>query len=83
MDNLQQSREIEQRFTQQQQRMAQMQQASRDRVSKQRRLTLAALACIGAAVSVFPGAWQQLAEAPLVSWLLAAVALGLLWPRLS
>mgnify|MGYP001825657097 CR=1 FL=1 len=83
MDNLQQSREIEQRFTQQQQRMAQMQQASRDRVSKQRRLALAALACIGAAVSVFPGAWQQLAEAPLVSWLLAAVALGLLWPRLS
>ena len=83
MDNLLQSREMEQRFTQQQQRMDQMQQATQERVGKQRRLTLAALACFGAAVSVFPGAWHQLAEAPLISWLLAALALGLLWPRLS
>jgi ubiquinone biosynthesis protein len=33
------------------------------------------------AVTILPGAWQQLADAPLVSWLLAGLALVLLWPR--
>ncbi len=82
MDNLQQSREMEQRFTQQQRRLEAMQKAEHDRVSRQRRFTLAGLACIGAAVSVFPGAWQQLAAAPPISWALALAALWLLWPRL-
>ena len=82
MDNLQQSREMEQRFTQQQRRLEAMQKAEHDRVGRQRRFTLAGLACIGAAVSVFPGAWQQIAEAPPVSWALALAALWLLWPRL-
>ena len=82
MDNLQQSREMEQRFTQQQRRLEALQKAEHDRVSRQRRFTLAGLACIGAAVSIFPGAWQQIAEAPPVSWALALAALWLLWPRL-
>mgnify|MGYP001823037158 FL=1 len=82
MDNLQQSREIEQRFNQQQQRMEDLQQAEQARVTKQRRLTLAGIACIGAAVSVFPGAAQQVATAPAISWALALAALWLLWPRM-
>jgi len=83
MDSLQQSREIEQRFTQQQRHMNELQQQSSTRVARQRRYTVAAIACIAAAVSVFPGAWQQLSQAPLISWLLGALALGLLWPRVS
>jgi ubiquinone biosynthesis protein len=83
MDSLQQSREIEQRFTQQQRHMNELQQQSSNRVARQRRYTVAAIACIAAAVSVFPGAWQQLSQAPLISWLLGALALGLLWPRVS
>jgi ubiquinone biosynthesis protein len=82
IDNLQQSREMEQRFNQQQRRMEAMQQAENERVTRQRRLTLSGLACIGAAVSIFPGAWQQLAAAPPISWMLALAALWLLWPRL-
>ena len=82
MDNLQQSREMEQRFHQQQQRMDAMQKAARSRVTRQRRLTLAGLACMGAAISVFPGAAQQLAAAPTISWVLALAALWLLWPRM-
>ena len=82
IDNLQQSREMEQRFTQQQRRLEAMQQAETERVTRQRRLTLAGLTCIGAAVSIFPGAWQQLAGAPPISWVLALAALWLLWPRL-
>ena len=83
MDSLQQSREIEQRVTQQQRHMNELQQQSSSRVARQRRHTVAAIACIAAAVSVFPGAWQQLSQAPLISWLLGALALGLLWPRVS
>ena len=82
MDNLQQTREIEQRYSQQQRRVEELQQQARSTVAKQRRYTVAAIACIAAAVSVFPGAWQQLSAAPAVSWLLAALALGLLWPRM-
>jgi ubiquinone biosynthesis protein len=82
MDNLQQSREMEQRFNQQQHRMEAMREAEHARVTKQRRLALAGMACIGAAVSIFPGAWQQLIAAPPISWVLALAALWLLWPRL-
>jgi ubiquinone biosynthesis protein len=39
------------------------------------------VACLGAAIGVLPGGWEQLAAAPPVSWLLAATALALLWPR--
>ena len=75
MDNLQQSREMEERFNRQQRSMEAMRKAEREQLSKQRRLTLAALACIGAAISVFPGALQQLTEAPTVSWVLGLTAL--------
>jgi ubiquinone biosynthesis protein len=81
MDNLQQSRDIDIRFTQQRQQSEDLHKEAADRVGKRRRLMVAALACVGAAIAVIPGSWQQLADAPLVSWLLAGLALALLWPR--
>tara|TARA_R110001599_G_scaffold353459_1_gene592442 strand:+ start:145016 stop:146659 length:1644 start_codon:yes stop_codon:yes gene_type:complete len=81
MDNLQQSRDMEMRFTRQQQQSQELLKGNIAKVRRQRRQLLAAVACVGAAVSVFPGGWQQLADAPLVSWLLAGLALALLWPR--
>ncbi len=81
LDNLQQSRDIEIRFSQQQQRVDDLQKRNADKVRRQRRQMVAALACLGAAITVFPDGWQRLADAPLVSWVLAGLALALLWPR--
>jgi ubiquinone biosynthesis protein len=83
LDNLQQSREVEQRFSRQQHRLGERQSQSRETRQQRRRQLMAAVACVGMAISVFPGAWQQLADAPLISWLLAGLALSLLWPRES
>ena len=47
---------------------------------RRRRHLVAAIACTAAAIGFFPTAWQQLAEAPLISWLLAGLAVCLLWP---
>jgi ubiquinone biosynthesis protein len=81
LDNLQQSREVDLRFPQQQQQLEELQQKAREKNRQSRRRLVAAIACIGAAISIFPGAWQPLAEAPLISWLLAGLAISLLWPR--
>jgi ubiquinone biosynthesis protein len=81
LDNLQQSREVEQRFSRQQQHLEEIRSQSRESRQQRRRYLVAAIACVGVAISVFPGAWQQLADAPLVSWLLAGLAVSLLWPR--
>jgi len=81
LDNLQQTREVELRFSQQQHRLEELQQETRDKNRQRRRHLVAAVACVGAAISVFPGAWQQLTEAPVISWLLAGLAVSLLWPR--
>ena len=81
MDNLQHARELEQRVSVQQQKTQKLQDQARAAAKRQRRHLVAALACGAAAISAFPGAWQQLAQAPLVSWLLAGVGLALLWPR--
>ena len=83
MDNLQHSRELEQRFSVQQQRVQKLQERAREDTRRRRRHLVAALACGAAALSAFPGAWQQLSQAPLVTWLLAALGLALLWPRES
>ena len=64
-----------------QQQLEELQQKAREKNRQSRRRLVAAIACIGAAISVFPGAWQPLAEAPLISWLLAGLAISLLWPR--
>jgi len=81
MDNLQQSKELEQRFSLQQQKAQTLQDRAREDTQRRRRRFVAALACGAAALGVFPGAWQQLVQAPLASWLLAALGVALLWPR--
>jgi ubiquinone biosynthesis protein len=81
LDNLLQSREGDPRPTRPQQQLEQQHQRSGERTRRQRRQLLAAVACLGAAIGVLPGGWEQLAAAPPVSWLLAATALALLWPR--
>lgn len=81
MDNLQHSRELEQRFTQQQQKAQKLAELTSANTRRRRRQLVAALVCAAAAVSTFPGAWQQLSAAPTVSWVLAGVGLALLWPR--
>jgi ubiquinone biosynthesis protein len=81
LDNLQQSREVEQRFSRQQLRLEEQQSRNRENKQQRRRQLMAAIACVGVAISVVPGAWQQLTDAPVVSWLLAGLAVSLLWPR--
>ena len=81
LDNLQQSRDVEMRFNQQQQQVEELQERSAAKTRRHRRQLLAAIACLGVAVSVVPGAWQQLADAPVFSWLMAGLAVALLWPR--
>jgi ubiquinone biosynthesis protein len=81
LDNLQQSREVDQRFTRQQLRLEEQQSRNRENKQQRRRQLMAAIACVGVAISVVPGAWQQLTDAPVVSWLLAGLAVSLLWPR--
>ncbi|MEE4143846.1 MAG: ubiquinone biosynthesis regulatory protein kinase UbiB [Halieaceae bacterium] len=83
LDNLQQSRDAEMRAAQQQREVEKLQERGAANTRRHRRQLLAAIACLGVAVSVVPGAWQQLADAPLVSWLLAGLAVALLWPRVS
>ena len=81
LDNLQQSREVQQRYPQQQVRQEQLQVQSRENTRQNRRRLLAAIACAAAVVSIVPGVWQQLANAPVISWLLAILAMYLVWPR--
>lgn len=83
MDNLQQSRELEQRSSDQQRRLQALQAASRVSLRRRRRLAMAAIALVAATVLAVPEAGQLIAGAPPVSWLLAGLALALLWPRES
>ena len=83
MDNLQHARELEQRFNQQQIRAQNLQEKARADTRRRQRQVAAALVCGAAAISAFPGAWQQLSAAPTISWLLAGIGLALLWPRQS
>jgi len=81
LENLQQSRDIELRFNQQQQQAEQEASRRARKLQHQRRRMLAALASLALAATLLPGVWQHLAGAPLASWLLAALAVVLAWPR--
>jgi ubiquinone biosynthesis protein len=83
LDNLQQSRDNEMRLAQQQQRLAELERESRKNTRRHRRYLVAALACLATAIAAVPGAWEQLSQAPLIAWLLAGLAVALLWPRES
>jgi ubiquinone biosynthesis protein len=50
-------------------------------LARRRRYWLAGIACVAAAATAVPGISQQLASAPSISWVLAAVGIYLLWPR--
>ncbi len=80
-DNLQHSRELEQRAAEQQQRVDRLRRHATERKRHHRRQLLAAVACVGAALTALPGGWDMLRGAPLVSWLFAGAAVLLLWPR--
>ena len=53
----------------------------RKSLRRQRRHLLAVLALAGALLAMIPGARQLLGDAPVASWLLAALAIILAWPR--
>ncbi len=81
LDNLQHSRELERRADEQQHRVDKLRLHALETTRRHRRHLLAAVACLGAAATALPGGWEALSAAPPVSWLLAGVALLLLWPR--
>ncbi len=56
-------------------------QANDKRAGRARRWLLAGLAASLAVVVALPDGWQLLAGLPAASWILAAIALALLWPR--
>ena len=80
LDSLQHSRDMDRRLPQHPQDLEEKQRQGEE-LSQRRRHLLAAMACLAAAATAFPGAWQLLADAPLVSWLLAGLGVSLLWPR--
>ena len=81
LDNLQHSRENEERLQQQQRLVAQLEQQAQDHKRLRKRQLLAAIACVLAAIAAFPNGWQHLASAPASSWILGGLALILIWPR--
>jgi hypothetical protein len=56
------------------------QPAPQDDLARRRRRFLAGLALAAAALCAIPDAGRLVADAPLVSWILGAIGLGLLWP---
>ncbi|MEZ5570775.1 MAG: ubiquinone biosynthesis regulatory protein kinase UbiB [Halioglobus sp.] len=80
LESLQQFREGDSRPSPQPQLRVE-EQARQAKLARRRRHALAGAACAGAVAAAFPGVWNQLASAPLISWLLAAVGAYLLWPR--
>jgi ubiquinone biosynthesis protein len=52
-----------------------------EQLTRRRRFFLGGIACVAAAATALPGFWQNLAQAPFITWLLAAVGISLLWPR--
>ena len=82
MDNLQSAQDLEQRFSIQQQKTKHLQDQVRESVRWRRTLPDRGPGLRARLLSaLLPGAWQQVAQAPPVSWILAGLALALLWPR--
>ena len=80
LDSLQNSRGNERYLSERPQHLDDEKQAIRQR-SRRRRHLLGALACLAAVASLVPNVDQYLANAPLISWLLAGLGASLLWPR--
>ncbi|MBA6413932.1 ubiquinone biosynthesis regulatory protein kinase UbiB [Parahaliea sp. F7430] len=80
-ENLQQARDADRQLSQQQRRMEELQRQQRSLSKRRKRHLLAAIACLAAAATAYPGGWQLLSQIPPLSWALGAAALALLWPR--
>jgi ubiquinone biosynthesis protein len=81
LDSLQHSRGLEQQLPQRAQVILDENRQRKEKLSRKRRQLLAGIACVAAAATAVPNVWQYLADAPLLSWLLAGLGLSLLWPR--
>ncbi len=81
LDNLQQANAAQKAWSQERQRRQELQEELARKTTRQRRHLLAAVACLFAAVAAAPAGWEQLQNAPGLSWLLGGVALLLLWPE--
>ena len=80
LDSLQHSRGIE-RHPSERPQLLNEKKRQKERRSRRRRHLLAGIVCLAAAASTFPNVGQYLANAPLISWLLAGLGLSLFWPR--
>jgi ubiquinone biosynthesis protein len=80
LDSLQHSRGIERHPSERPQLLNEKKRQKEGR-SRRRRHLLAGIVCLAAAASTFPNVGQYLANAPLISWLLAGLGISLFWPR--
>lgn len=80
LDSLQHSRGIE-RHRPEGPRTLTGKKGQKEGRSRRRRHLLAGIVCLAAAASTFPNIGHYLANAPLISWLLAGLGISLLWPR--
>ncbi len=80
LDSLQHSRGIE-RHRPEGPRTLAGKKGQKEGRSRRRRHLLAGIVCLAAAASTFPNIGHYLANAPLISWLLAGLGISLLWPR--
>jgi len=80
LESLQQSRSIDRPVRPPEQPAGKKQQQEKQ-LTRQRRYFLGGIACVAATATALPGVWQNLAQAPLISWVLAGVGISLLWPR--
>jgi ubiquinone biosynthesis protein len=80
LESLQQSRSIDRHLRPLAQPTDHKKQ-QREQLTRRRRYFLGGIACVAATATALPGLWQNLAQAPLISWLLAGVGISLLWPR--
>ena len=81
LENLQAPRDIALQAEREQGREEAAERLAQKRLWQRRRQLLAAIALACAAVIAAPGARDALREAPPLTWLLAASAAALLWPR--
>ena len=81
LENLQHSRESQERAQAQAEQLQQMQSQATALASSRKRQLLAAVACLLGAIAAFPGGLQLLSSAPAISWGLAGIAFILVWPR--
>ena len=79
-ESLQHSKALDSQARQQQQDQERLKTQERAKKRRQKRQILAGFVLILAVVTAIPGGWQQLANVPLVTWILAGLGLALVMP---